>query len=67
MPQIKDVAYKILKRAGKPLHISTITDLVMNEIDIKSETPKKSVNSVLQRDPRFKRVDRGTFTINEKK
>jgi hypothetical protein len=36
---IKDVAYRILKRAGKPLHVSIITEFIRREINIKSETP----------------------------
>jgi len=64
-PPIKQAAYEILKRAGKPIHISEITRLVQRKVSIKSKTPEKTVNCALQRHEKIVRVGKGTFTISD--
>ena len=64
-PLIKDVAYEVLRQAGKPMHISEITDFVSKKVALRSKRPKNTVNSVLQRHDKVIRVGKGVFTITD--
>ena len=69
--QFKDAAYEILKREGKPLHYTHITDLAISAgiLDTSGQTPHASMGALLytdtlKPDSRFRRGDeKGTFTL----
>lgn len=69
--QFKDAAYEILKRVGKPLHYSEITNRAMaaNLLETAGQTPHASMGALLYTDTlkpesRFRRGDeKGTFTL----
>lgn len=60
---LSEIAVEFLTDAKRPVHISEITRHVLSRVTLRSETPEKSVNSALQKDPRVVRVGRGLFQI----
>jgi hypothetical protein len=58
---IKDIAYKILSKKNKPLHISELTLLISKETDMSGKTPEKTVNAACQRHEKIVRVGKGLF------
>lgn len=74
MSTFKDIAYKILKECGKPLHSSTITEIALKNGWLKTagKNPHGTMNVQLLVDintkketSRFKKVGPSTFTLNE--
>jgi hypothetical protein len=63
MPYIKDVAFKILEQAGKPMQVKEITEHVLKEVKMRSRAPYKTVNAILQRYDKVKKVSRGMYAI----
>ncbi|MDD9885719.1 MAG: group I intron-associated PD-(D/E)XK endonuclease [Gammaproteobacteria bacterium] len=75
MATFKDIAYKILKEAGEPLHYKEITKRALADGSLKTggKTPEFTMHASLSADincqkekSRFKRKDRATFSINPK-
>jgi hypothetical protein len=64
---IREVAVQVVLGAKRPLHISEITQRVLEKIAISSKTPEKTVNNALQKDPRVVRVGRGTFQAERRR
>ncbi|MFZ5559702.1 MAG: HTH domain-containing protein [Patescibacteria group bacterium] len=62
---VKDRAYLILKKQGKPLHFTEITDLI-NKSGL-SDRPAylQTVHNELIKDPRFVLTGRGTYALSE--
>lgn len=62
---VKDKAYIILKKQGRPLHFREITELInkMNFSDGR-QAREQTVHNELIKDPRFKWVDRGVYAIS---
>ena len=63
---IKDKAYIIFKKEGKPLHFVELTEKI-NQMGIDSETKalSQTVHNELIKDPRFILVGRGTYGLAE--
>ena len=61
MPTFSQIAYDILKKSGKPMHISELTKEVNKIRQIESMTPKNTINLACQNHDKIKRVERGTF------
>ena len=59
---VKDRAYLILKREGKPLHFTTITDLI-NKSFADRQAYIQTVHNELIKDPRFVLTGRGTYAL----
>lgn len=59
------LAYQILNKAGKPMHYMDITKEILKLKNSKGRTPHKTVRSVLYRDDRFTKIDRGTYGLKE--
>lgn len=55
---IKDKAYLILKKVGKPLHFTEVTNLIEGALT-------QTVHNELIRDPRFVLVGRGIYALSE--
>lgn len=73
MNSFKDIAYQILKEAGKPLHSKEITKIALSRGWLKTagKTPEATMNAVIVVDinarkekSRFKKTNPSTFYIN---
>ena len=72
MNTFKDLAYKILKEAGKPMHSKQITNLALKHgLVSEGKTPERTMNALLVVDTntlkeksRFKKTALSTFCIN---
>lgn len=66
MPKgVKDKAYIVLKKEGKPLHFAEITKKI-NELKLNSrQALKQTVHNELIKDKRFILVGRGTYGLKE--
>ncbi len=62
--KIADAIYAVLQEAGESMHVQDITQRISTlDVRLSQETPARTVNSTLSRDPRFVRVDKGTWTL----
>lgn len=62
---VKDKAYLVLKREGKPLHFTNITELI-NKVAFSERTAYiQTVHNELIKDPRFVLTGRGTYALTE--
>jgi DNA-directed RNA polymerase delta subunit len=61
MQDFKEIAYGILKRNCKPMHISDLTAEVKKIRRIESQTPEKTINNACQKHDKSTRVGRGMF------
>jgi len=60
---VKDRAYLVLKREGKPLHFRDITELI-NKLGVSSRPAyTQTVHNELIKDPRFILTGRGTYAL----
>jgi len=64
---IKDKAYIIFKKEGKPLHFQSITDKINQSKLSSEERPAliQTVHNELIKDPRFVLVGRGVYALSE--
>lgn len=61
---VKDRAYLVLKKEGKPLHFTEITDLI-NKLKLSNRTAyTQTVHNELIKDPRFVLTGRGTYALS---
>ncbi|MBD3282617.1 MAG: hypothetical protein GF387_03380 [Candidatus Portnoybacteria bacterium] len=60
---IKDKAYLVLKKEGKPLHFREITDLINKTGISKRPAYVQTVHNELIKDPRFVLTGRGTYAL----
>lgn len=76
MDSFKDVAYKILKETGKPLHSDKIVEMALDRgwIETKGKTPEATMRADLMRDIKnkgelsnFEKIGPSTFDLNLKK
>ena len=74
MKSFKDVAYKVLKDSGKPLHSKEITKIALKEglLNTAGKTPEATMKSAIivdinkkGKDSRFKKHSPSTFCVNE--
>jgi DNA-directed RNA polymerase delta subunit len=62
---VKDRAYLVLKKEGKPLHFTEITELI-NKLGLSSRTAyTQTVHNELIKDPRFVLTGRGTYALTD--
>ena len=62
---VKDRAYLVLKKEGKPLHFTEITELI-NKLKLSSRTAyTQTVHNELIKDPRFVLTGRGTYALTD--
>lgn len=63
---IKDKAYIVLKKAGRPLHFTAVAEQI-NKLNLNSQKPAlpQTVHNELIRDPRFVLVGRGIYALGE--
>ena len=60
---VKDRAYLVLKKEGRPLHFTEITELI-NELKLSSRPAyTQTVHNELIKDPRFVLTGRGTYAL----
>ena len=65
---IPEIAYEILKKSKKPIHYKDLTKKIMENKELKGNTPWKTVNACLSTNPKFKRIGEGrsgTYTLSE--
>lgn len=62
---VKDKAYLVLKKAGKPLHFREITDLINRKGFSKKSANAQTVHNELIKDKRFVLVGRGIYALVE--
>jgi sugar-specific transcriptional regulator TrmB len=62
-----DMAYDILKKARKPLHVTELLERIRKafEIAVDRESLVSSLTKKVMRDDRFVRTDKNTFGIKE--
>ncbi len=62
---VKDRAYLVLKKEGKPLHFQQITDLINKSQLSQKKAHAPTVHNELIKDPRFVLVGRGIYGLRE--
>lgn len=64
-----DMAYEILSKARKPLHVTQLVERIHKtfEIAVDRESLVSALTKKVMRDDRFVRTDRNTFGIKEEK
>lgn len=62
---MKDKAYIVLKKNGKPLHFRGITDLINEKSFSEKKANTQTVHNELIKDPRFILVGRGIYALRE--
>jgi len=63
MQSYKEIAYNILKKSGKPMHVSELTAKVRKVRHMESKTPENTINLSCQKHDKIKWVDKGTFQV----
>jgi len=62
---VKDRAYLVLKKEGRPLHFTEITDLI-NKLGLSNrQAYTQTVHNELIKDPRFVLTGRGTYALTD--
>ncbi|CAB1065516.1 hypothetical protein D1BOALGB6SA_10313 [Olavius sp. associated proteobacterium Delta 1] len=61
MQSFKEIAYDVLKKAKKPMHVSDLTEEVRKVRSMTGDTPEKTINNACQKHDNIIRVGRGTF------
>jgi len=62
----KEAIVQALNERGQPMHVKEITRYVLGKTDrLKGKTPEMTVDSILSKDERFKRVAKGTYVLSE--
>ena len=61
---IKDRAYIVLKKEGKPLHFTAVTEKI-KKLNLSALVLLQTVHNELIKDPRFILVGRGTYALSE--
>ncbi len=64
LSNVNDKAYLILKKAGKPMHFSEITEEI-NKVGFNKIAKNTTVHNQLIQDPRFVLYSRGTYVLKE--
>ena len=62
--QVKEIAYDLLSRSGKPLPLSKIVEAVLAERSLKG-APKATTRGILRHDSRFRELERNIFGLTE--
>jgi len=62
---VRDKAYIVLKKSGKPLHFRKITKLINEKEFSKKKAHVQTVHNELIKDPRFVLVGRGIYALTE--
>lgn len=62
---VKDRAYLVLKKEGRPLHFREITDLINELIGEKKPAYLQTIHNELIKDPRFVLIGRGIYALAE--
>lgn len=62
---VRDKAYLLLKREGKPLHFTDVTRLIDEVYGEQRKALVQTVHNELIKDPRFVLVGRGTYGLDE--
>ena len=60
-----NLAYKVLKESGEPMHYVNITQEVLKVKQTKGKTPQQTLRALIAKDERFVKVDRGTYGLKE--
>ena len=60
-----DAIHTVLSKAERPLHEQEITREILDSglKQTQGQTPERTVNYTLNRDPRFRRVGRGLYAL----
>lgn len=62
---VRDKAYLILKKEGKPFHFVEVTDLINRELPQPRPAYVQTVHNELIKDPRFVLIGRGIYALSE--
>jgi len=62
---VRDKAYLILKKEGKPFHFAEITNLINQHLPQSRPAYVQTVHNELIKDPRFVLIGRGIYALNE--
>jgi hypothetical protein len=62
---VRDKAYLILKKEGRPYHFSEVTDLINKELAGSRQAYVQTVHNELIKDPRFVLIGRGIYALGE--
>jgi predicted Zn-ribbon and HTH transcriptional regulator len=60
---IREITIRILKEKQKPMTIKEISEYVLKERTLRSNTPLATISAVLQRSSEFVRVGKGTYYL----
>ncbi|OGZ33800.1 MAG: hypothetical protein A2Y98_02655 [Candidatus Portnoybacteria bacterium RBG_19FT_COMBO_36_7] len=62
---VRDKAYLILKKEGRPFHFSEVTDLINQQLSSSRQAYVQTVHNELIKDPRFVLIGRGIYALGE--
>lgn len=62
---VRDKAYVVLKKHGKPMHFKYVVDHINNKFDLKKKAHPQTVHNELIKDNKFVLVGRGTYALSE--
>jgi hypothetical protein len=62
---VRDKAYLILKKEGKPFHFSDVTNLINQQLPDSRQAYVQTVHNELIKDPRFVLIGRGIYALGE--
>lgn len=60
-----NAAEELLEKLEKPLHYKEITDLIINDCDLKGRTPYETVRSEIGTSSKFIRVAEGIYALSK--
>jgi len=58
-------AEELLEKSGKPMHYKDITRQILHNCALFGKTPHETVRSLMATNPKFIRVDEGTYALSK--
>jgi len=62
---VRDKAYLVLKKHGKPMHFKYVVEHINDKFDLKKKAHPQTVHNELIKDDKFVLVGRGTYALSE--
>src|SRR3972149_8853425 len=64
--KVADVAYEVLREGGRPMHYKDLHKAILQAgFEIRGKDPATNLIAHISGDPRFERVERGTYALKE--